>query len=127
MIVRVLTGKVGRDRRALFDEQAQQVAAAVGPASGLLPVSVGRQTHGDSEHVVVVTEWRELESLYRFVGPDLMAASLLDSRQRQPNPFEDFEVQHFEAPAWSADSDEVPSWEPATAPAEIPTPDQSPL
>jgi hypothetical protein len=57
---------------------------------------MGRQIRGDcSEDVVFVTTWRDLASLYNWIGGDnLLASPMFDGDEAL---FAHLEVQHYEA------------------------------
>jgi hypothetical protein len=95
LIIRILRGWVPEDRIGLFREQAQRVLDRPGCQGGLVNVAVGRQARADGcEQVVFVTVWSDVESLYRWVGDDLMGSPLLV--EGQDSPFAEYDVQHYE-------------------------------
>ena len=104
MIVRVLRGRVLPGHVASFREQARQALHDARQHDGLLYAQIGRQALSDGgEEIVFVTEWRNLEALYRWVGgTDLLDTPVIDGDKT--NVFEHFEVQHFETYE-SADAD----------------------
>jgi hypothetical protein len=61
-----------------------------------LYAQIGRQALSDGgEEIVFVSEWRNLDVLYRWVGgTDLLDTPVIDGDKT--NVFERFEVQHFE-------------------------------
>jgi len=69
---------------------------------------IGRQALADGgEEVVFLSEWRNLEAVYKWVGgTDLLDTPVLDGNDT--NFFESFEVQHFETyESAETDSQEV--------------------
>jgi heme-degrading monooxygenase HmoA len=64
--------------------------------NGFLCGHVGRQANGDgSEAILFVSVWRDLDSLYRWVGgTDLLDTPLLS--RGAFDVFETYEVQHYE-------------------------------
>jgi hypothetical protein len=98
VIVRILHGYAeAHHAGSLWGVLADRLARARVP-EGRLSATFGRQVHGDgSESFVYVTTWRDMESIYAWVGgrdligtPRLLRGleSLLDG----------FEVQHYIAP-----------------------------
>jgi hypothetical protein len=82
------------DNVQAFHEEARAALASARGSQGLLFGEVGRQAHPDcSEDVVFVTVWRDLESLYRWLGGnDLLSTPLL----RGGTLIDRVEVQHYE-------------------------------
>ena len=96
MIIRVLRGRVQPVRQAAFRAQAGQALVDARTHEGFVSAHVGRQVHGDgTEEVLFVSLWRDLESLYRWVGStDLLETPVLS--RGLPDVFETYEVQHYE-------------------------------
>ncbi len=97
MIVRLLTGRVPADKLESFHEQARLALESARRSPGLLHGEVGRQIRPDcSEDVVFLTTWRDLGSLYAWIGADdLLASPLLGDGDEAL--FAQLEVQHYEA------------------------------
>jgi heme-degrading monooxygenase HmoA len=95
LIVRVLQGRVLPENINDFREQASQLIGRESAPEGLVNAHVGRQVHADgSEQIIFVTVWRDLESLYRWVGGrDLLETPVMSDRR---NLFKSFDVQHYE-------------------------------
>jgi hypothetical protein len=86
---------VPADGVSLFREQAERALAAAHAQSGLVHAHVGRQAHRDgAEQIVFVSVWRDLESLYGWVGSDLLSTPLLVDCP--PGLFDDYDIQHYE-------------------------------
>jgi heme-degrading monooxygenase HmoA len=79
-----------------FREQSERVIASARQSDGIVFAQVGRQAHSDgTEEVAFVSVWRDLDSLYRWVGgTDLLETPVLSGGM--PDVLEHFEVQHFE-------------------------------
>jgi heme-degrading monooxygenase HmoA len=80
-----------------------QACAALDDAhchDGFVYGDVGRQANADgSEEVLFVSVWRDLRSLYRWVGgTDLLGSPVLS--RGAADVFEHYEVQHYEV--WEA-------------------------
>lgn len=95
MIVRVLQGRVQPENIDDFRDQARQLIGRESAPEGLVNAHVGRQVHKDgSEQIIFVTVWRDLESLYRWVGGrDLLETPVMSARV---DVFKSFDVQHYE-------------------------------
>lgn len=108
MIVRVLRGHVLAERVDDFRNQARRVLVGGAGCEGLVHAHVGRQVHRDgSQEVIFVTVWRDIESLYRWVGgSDLLETPVLSERH---DVFDACDVQHYEV---------LESWDPALPPDE---------
>ena len=100
MIIRVLRGQVQPVRLAEFRAQAQGALSDAHGHDGFLCGHVGRQAYGDGgEEVLFVSVWRDLNSLYRWVGgTDLLDTPVLS--RGASDVFETYEVQHYEV--WEA-------------------------
>jgi hypothetical protein len=81
----------------IFHEQARGALASARQADGLLFGEIGRQIHSDcAEEVVFITVWRDLDSLYRWIGGnDLLWTPIL--RDAADDVFDRVEVQHYES------------------------------
>lgn len=95
MIVRVLTVRIAKDRGAEFHAFVRDRGLPrIQEHPGLVSVHVGRRTDGPAEHAIVVTVWRDWESISDALGPDPLAPYL-------PTPesglVEATTVEHFEA------------------------------
>lgn len=77
-----------------FHDRAGAALAAARGSDGLLYGEVGRQILADcGEDIVFVTVWRDLDSLYRWMGHnDLLSSALLGDGHL----LERLEVQHYE-------------------------------
>jgi heme-degrading monooxygenase HmoA len=77
-------------------EHARRLADTDRP-EGLLHVAVGRQQDGPNDTFILVTEWQDLEALYRWVGrPELLSAT--PSLGVLAEFATDIDVQHYERP-----------------------------
>ncbi len=96
LIVRVLEGRVHPGQVQIFREQAEKALRDARAHDGLVYAHVGRQAHVDgSEHIVFVSVWSDLASLYGWLGgTDLLGTPVLSNGSTEV--FERFEVQHYE-------------------------------
>jgi heme-degrading monooxygenase HmoA len=96
LIVRILRGRVRPERVSAFREQSERVIVSARQSDGIVFAQVGRQAHSDgTEEVAFVSVWRDLDSLYRWVGgTDLLETPVLSGGL--PDVLDNFEVQHFE-------------------------------
>jgi heme-degrading monooxygenase HmoA len=103
MIVRVVTARVRRGR----EQQLHQLLLDQGPVmrahDGLRYLKMARQVLPEGERVVIVEEWIDPESLYRWVGSDLTRARLMPGAEAL---LESVTVEHFEA--IDLDPDQLP-------------------
>jgi heme-degrading monooxygenase HmoA len=83
-------------RLAAFRVQASRAMDDARSHEGFVASHAGRQVHGDGgEEVVLISVWRDLESLYRWVGgTDLLESPVLS--RGLPDVFDSYEVQHYE-------------------------------
>ncbi len=101
MVVRVLRFRVpARHGRRVFDH-ARRLAGPAAP-DGLLHVSVGRQQEGVSDSFILLTEWRDLESIYRWIGGNPLV-SPTPSLGELSELATDIDIQHYEGPAEESD------------------------
>jgi hypothetical protein len=100
VILRVLRGRVQPHRVAELRGRAGRVLEDARRRDGCTYAQIGRQVHGDgSEEVLFVSLWRDLESLYGWVGgTDLLRTPVLSGAG--PDLFDSHEVQHYEV--WEA-------------------------
>ncbi len=79
-----------------FRAQACSVLDDAHGRDGFVYGHVGRQSHSDGrEEVLFVSVWRDLGSLYRWVGgTDLLDTPVLN--RGAADVFESYEVQHYE-------------------------------
>ena len=95
MIVRVLRGHVEPNHATMLWGQLSERLAHSEVPEGQLSATFGRQVHGDgTESFVYVTTWRDVESIYAWVGgPDLVSTPrfLLGLEEL----VDGFEVQHY--------------------------------
>jgi hypothetical protein len=95
MIVRVLTVRIAKDRGAEFHAFVRDRGLPrIQEHPGLVSVHVGRRTDGAVEHAIVVTVWRDWESITEALGPDPLQPYM-------PTPESDLvetvTLEHFEA------------------------------
>jgi hypothetical protein len=81
----------------IFHEQARLALSSARASDGLLYGEIGRQIHADcAEDVVFLTVWKDLESLYGWIGGnDLLCTPIL--RDGDGDVFDQVEVQHYES------------------------------
>ena len=95
MIVRVVRGRIRADSVNEFYRRVEKALPAVRCQDGALDVHVGRQRDDEGERFVFVSYWRDLASVYRWVGGgDLLCVPAA------PGGYEDLlddcDVQHYE-------------------------------
>src|SRR5512140_456188 len=97
LIVRLLSGRVPAEKLESFHEQARLALESARRCPGLVHGEVGRQIRADcSEDVVFLTTWRDLASLYGWIGGNDLLTSPLFEEGESPL-FSRLEVQHYEA------------------------------
>ena len=94
MILRVLTVEIAPGRGAEFhafirDKGLPRIQAH----PGLISAHIGRRTEGGDERALVVTVWRDWESLQDALGPDPSQPYLVTPGEMVADAF----VEHFEA------------------------------
>ncbi len=95
MIIRVLSVEIEPDRGADFHAFIRERGLPrIQVHPGLVSVNVGRRTDGPSEKAVVVTVWRDWESLTDALGPDPSQAYLTTP---STGLVKSTRVEHFEA------------------------------
>ena len=105
LILRVLRGRVQPHRVAELRGRAGRVLVDARRRDGCAYGQIGRQVHGDgSEEVLFVSFWRDLESLYGWLGgTDLLHTPVLSGPGS--DLFDSHEVQHYEVWETSESSD----------------------
>jgi hypothetical protein len=95
VIVRVLRGHVEPNHATMLWGQLSERLAHAEVPEGQLSLTFGRQVHGDgTESFVYVTTWRDVESIYAWVGgPDLVSTPRF--LQGLEELVDGFEVQHY--------------------------------
>ena len=102
MIVRVLSVRIAPDRGAEFHAFVRERGLPrIQDHPGLVSVQVGRRTDGPSEHAIVISVWRDWESLTDAIGPDPSQASMLTS---ELGLVDMAMVEHYEAIEMPADT-----------------------
>jgi hypothetical protein len=95
MIVRVLSVRVAQDRGAEFHAFVRDRGLPrIQQHPGLVSVHVGRRTDGPTEHAIVVTVWRDWESLTDAIGPDPSKPYMLTP---ESGLVETATIEHYEA------------------------------
>src|SRR5437773_11536719 len=101
MIMRVLSVRIAPDRGAEFHAFVRERGLPrIQRNPGLVSVQVGRRADGPSEHAILVTVWRDWESLIDAVGPDPSQAFMLTS---ELGLVDVAMVEHYEAVDLPAD------------------------
>jgi hypothetical protein len=109
MILRVLTARTPRDCVPELELRACSLLAPEHRPDGLVYGAFGRQREAGVERFSFVTVWRDLTSLYAWIGqPDLLASAWLTDGLDER--VEDLRAEHFEILA-STIEDEVLSGE----------------
>jgi hypothetical protein len=95
MIVRVLSVQIAPDHGAEFHEYVrEQGLPRIQAHPGLVSAHVGRRTDGSDEQAIIVTIWRDWDSLTDALGPDPSQPYLLP---RSLKLVASAKVEHFEA------------------------------
>ena len=98
MIVRVVTGRVVPRHASEFRRFTMEQIGRLRRTDGLLDALAGRQVEPDGEPFVLVTLWRDLEAIYRWLGEDDLLGSLGPLRAH-PDWVEGVDIQHYESVA----------------------------
>lgn len=95
MIVRVLRARVGVGRVSAFNAVFRRQVALLREQPGLAYVKLARRLLPDGgEEAVLFEEWRDAESLYAWVGPNLTEPRLVPGVREL---VEDIVVAHYES------------------------------
>ncbi len=108
MILRVVRGHIMPGRSQEFHARVAAALSAIGQMPGLIHVDVGIQRCEDGEHVAFSSTWRDLESIYRWVGSNNLLYVSAGSCGYE-DVLDECDVQHYEVlgPAEPA-ADDVP-------------------
>jgi hypothetical protein len=94
LIVRVLRAKVRSDRVSTFNAVLRRQVELLREQPGLLYVNLARRLKPDgSQEAILFEEWQDAESLYRWVGPNLVEPRLLPGAREL---MEELVVAHYE-------------------------------
>ena len=95
MILRILTVEIAPGRGAEFHAFIREKGLPrIQRHPGLVSAHIGRRTAGGDEHAVVVTVWRDWESLQDALGPDPSQPYLVTPDYEM---VASTQVEHFEA------------------------------
>ena len=95
MIVRVLSVQIAPEHGAEFHEHLrEQGLPRIQAHPGLVSAHVGRRTEGSDEQAIIVTIWRDWDSLTDALGPDPSKPYLLPESLKL---VASARVEHFEA------------------------------
>ena len=95
MIVRVLRARIRPARVGAFNAVFRQQVPLLREQPGLVYVKLARRLQPDGgEDVVLFEEWRDAESLYAWVGPNLMEPRLVPGAKEL---IDEIVVAHYEA------------------------------
>jgi hypothetical protein len=95
MIVRVLSVRIAKDRGAEFHAFVRDRGLPrIQVHPGLVSVHVGRRADGPAELAIVVTVWRDWESIMDALGPDPSQPYMLTPESEL---IDTVTVEHFEA------------------------------
>lgn len=98
MIVRVVTGRAVPRHATEFRRFVSEQLERLRRTDGLLDALAGRQAEPEGEPFVLVTLWRDLDAIYRWLGEDDLLSSLGPLREH-PDWVEDIDIQHYESVA----------------------------
>jgi len=94
MILRVLTVEIAPGRGPEFHAYIRDKGLPrIQAHPGLISAHIGRRTEGGDEHAIVVTVWRDWDSLQEALGPDPSQPYLVTPGEMVT----DTQVEHFEA------------------------------
>jgi quinol monooxygenase YgiN len=95
VIVRVLRARVRSSKVATFDTLIRQQAKTMRGQPGLEYVKLARRIEPDgSEEVILFEEWRDAQSMYAWVGPNLSQPRLVEGAR---DLVDELAVTHYEA------------------------------
>jgi hypothetical protein len=95
VIVRVLRAQVGAPRVGAFNALFRRQVALLREQPGLRYVKLARRLSPDGgQEAVLFEEWRDAESLYAWVGPNLTEPRLIPGVREL---IDDIVVAHYEA------------------------------
>ena len=95
MIVRVLQARVPRAKVATFNVLFRRQVDLLREQPGLEYVKLARRLHADgSEDVLLFEEWRDIASVYAWVGPRLTEPRLVPGAREL---VDEVAVSHYEA------------------------------
>jgi heme-degrading monooxygenase HmoA len=96
MILRVLRGRVHAHRHGEFNAEVASRMTTLAAQPGLQHASFARRLPDAVQEFVFVTQWEDMNALYRWVGPDLDSPRLFRDRE---DLLIDYHVEHFEVVA----------------------------
>jgi quinol monooxygenase YgiN len=94
MIVRVVRAKVSLQHSGSVHLLLRQQLPMLRAHDGLVYVKLARRLDGDQEEVILVEEWRDAASMYRWTGPDLERARFISGAEEL---LDAISVTHYEA------------------------------
>jgi hypothetical protein len=95
MIIRVTSVRIAKDRGPEFHAfMRERGLPRMQEHPGLISVNVGRRTDGADEFAVIVTVWRDWDSLTDALGPDPSQPYMVTT---ESGLAETARVEHFEA------------------------------
>jgi heme-degrading monooxygenase HmoA len=94
MIVRILTATVKTERAGSFNALLRTQVPILKEQPGLRYVKLARRIRSGEEEVLLIEEWRDVASLYAWVGPELSRARLLPGAEEL---IVDLRIAHYEA------------------------------
>jgi heme-degrading monooxygenase HmoA len=72
MVIRIVTGRVKQGREGEFNAlMREQRLPEMRRQGGFVYAKFGRQIRPDGERFIFISEWRDVSSLYDWIGPDL--------------------------------------------------------
>jgi hypothetical protein len=105
MIVRVLSMRVRAGRVGAFNAIFRSQVPLLKAQPGLVYVKLARRLEPDgSQNVVLFEEWRDADSMYTWVGPQLLEPRLVPGAHEL---IEDLTVAHYEALDMNLEGDDL--------------------
>jgi hypothetical protein len=94
MIVRVLTATVPEASSGQLHALMREQLPLLREYDGLVYVKLARRLIGLQEEIILFEEWREMEAMYRWTGPDISRPRLLAGAETL---ITDLRITHYEA------------------------------
>jgi hypothetical protein len=94
VIVRVLTATVSGENSGRLHELMREQLPLLREHDGLLYVKLARRLIGNVEEIVLFEEWRDMDALYVWTGPNIERPRLLQGAE---DLITDIRITHYEA------------------------------
>jgi quinol monooxygenase YgiN len=95
MVIRVVRGRVKQGREGEFNAlMREQRLPEMRRQGGFVYGKFGRQIRPDGERFIFISEWRDVSSLYDYIGPDLTKPVTISGAEHL---VDEYVVELFEA------------------------------